>query len=373
VTVGLLTDITGPAASGNKTAVHGVQAGTYYAARNGYQIKYIVGDTATSPTTTLSVAQKFVTQDHVSAVIAVSALTFAASNYLTAHGVPVVGAGQDGPEWLTAKNMFSVFGALDTTKVATTTGTFFKRQGVTNLGAIGYSVSPISSEAAKSSAASAKHAGIEIGYLNARFPFGSTNVAPVAIAMKDAGVNGFTATVDPNTSFALISALHQQNVDLKAALLASGYGGDVLESGPGTIKAAQGVFFGIGYEPVEMQTPATKQFQGDLKSAGVSGAPTVAEYNGYLSVGLLVRAFKDSGGDVSHSATIKTLSNTRDWDGLGLFGGHTVDFADRSGLAAGVDNCQWYTKLVGNSFQLVKDATPICGTLIKGVSVSPST
>lgn len=222
VTIGVLTDVTGPAASGNKTAVHGVQAGTYYAARNGYRIKYVVGDTATNPTTTLSVAQKLVTQDKVSAVVAVSALTFAAANYLTARGIPVVGAGQDGPEWLTAKNMFSVFGALDTTKVATTTGTFFKMQGVTNLGAIGYSVSPISSEAAKASAESAKQAGIKVGYLNARFPFGSTNVAPVALAMKAAGVNGFTATVDPNTSFALISALRRAECGPEGGLARNG-------------------------------------------------------------------------------------------------------------------------------------------------------
>ncbi|MGF7233398.1 MAG: ABC transporter substrate-binding protein, partial [Frankia sp.] len=144
-TIGLLTDVTGPASSGNKSSIEGVKAGTFYAARNGYTIKYVVGDTTSSPTATLAVAQKFVTQDHVSAVIAISSLTFGASAYLTAHNVPVVGAGEDGPEWITSKNMFSVFGALHTTKVATTSGKFFKSQGVTNLAAIGYSVSPISS------------------------------------------------------------------------------------------------------------------------------------------------------------------------------------------------------------------------------------
>jgi branched-chain amino acid transport system substrate-binding protein len=72
----VFADITGPAASGNKTVEAGVKAGTYYAARNGYKVKYVVGDTATNPTTALSVAQKFVTQDHVLAVIASSAITF---------------------------------------------------------------------------------------------------------------------------------------------------------------------------------------------------------------------------------------------------------------------------------------------------------
>ncbi len=71
VKIGVLTDVTGPAASGNKTTVEGVKAGAVYAARMGYRIHYVVGDTATSPASTLSAAQKLVVQDHVSAVIAV--------------------------------------------------------------------------------------------------------------------------------------------------------------------------------------------------------------------------------------------------------------------------------------------------------------
>lgn len=293
----------------------------------------MVGDTAANPATALSAAQKFVTQDHVTAVIANSALTFAASNYLTARGVPVIGAGQDGPEWISAKNMFSVFGALNTTKVADTLGKFFKMQGVTTVGAVGYSVSPISSETAKAAAESAKSVGLKVGYLNANFPFGSTNVAPVALAMKAAGVDGFTATTDPNTAFALITALRQSGADIKVALLATGYGGDLLQAGPGALKAAQNVYFSLGYEPIEMQTAGTKQFSSDLKAAGVSAIPSVAAYNGYASVGLLVRALKASGGSTSSSAIISALSNIHDWNALGLFGSHKLDLSDRSNMS----------------------------------------
>src|SRR3954447_2583516 len=140
--VGILVDQTGPASSTNKTVVDGVKAGAQYAARQGVTIKYVVGDTQTSPAAALAAAQKLVTQDHVDAVIAESALVFAAAPYLTARGVPVVGAGQDGPEWTTAKNMFSVFGALNNNKVSITVGNFFKTVGVTNLASIGYGISP---------------------------------------------------------------------------------------------------------------------------------------------------------------------------------------------------------------------------------------
>jgi ABC-type branched-subunit amino acid transport system substrate-binding protein len=372
VKIGVLTDITGPGASGNKTTVEGVKAGAVYAARQGYKIQYVVGDSATNPATILSAAQKLVTLDHVAAVIGFGAVTFGATTYLAAQHIPVIGAAQDGPEWQTLKNTFAITGAINQQIVSTTNGDFFKSQGVTNVGSLGYGISPLSAESAKGTAESAKHAGLKVGYVNANFPFGSTDVQPVALAMKSGGVDGFTSATDPNTSFALITALRQAGVDLKAALLPTGYGSDTTQAGPGALSAAQNVFFGLQYEPIEMQTAATKQFASDLKSAGVTTQATLAEYHGYASVGLLVQALKAVNGKAT-PATIQTaLESVHSWDGLGLFGGRKIDINDRSANPGGVDNCTWVTKLEGSKFTLVKGSDPICGSVIQGVTISAS-
>jgi hypothetical protein len=121
-----------------------------------------------------------------------------------------------------------------------------------------------------------------------------------------------------------------------------------------------------------MQTTATKQFESDLTAAGVSGKPTYAEYNGYTSVGVLVRALKATGGSTSSTALISALSNIHDWDALGLFGGRKLDLNDRTNVVGGVGNCIWVTKLKGAEFKLVADADPICGKLLPGVTVSAS-
>jgi branched-chain amino acid transport system substrate-binding protein len=368
----VLTDVTGLAASGNKTSVQGVQAGVVLASRNGYTIKYVVGDTTTSPAGALSAAQKMVEQDHVLAVIAVSALAFGAANYLTSQGVPVLGIAEDGPEWITATNMFSVTGALHSNLVATTQGQFLKMVGVTTIGSLGYSISPASAEAAKGVAESAKAAGIKVGYVNASFPFGSTNVQPVALAMKAAGVDGATASVDPNTSYALIAALKQAGVAIKAFLLPTGYGADVLQAGPGALQTAQNVYFLLAYEPIEMHTPATQQFASDLAAAGISGEPTFAMYNGYVSIGLLLQGLAAAGSNPTKAALISALSTIHDFNALGLYGDHKLDINDRKNIASGVDNCTWMTKLSGSTFALVPGADPICGTVIPGVTVSPS-
>src|SRR5690242_11340368 len=128
IKVGVLTDVTGLAASGEAHIEDGIKAGIEVAKKAGYDITYVVADSATSPTTVLAAAKKLVTQDHVQAVIGASALLFGAAPYLTQQGIPVVGFPQDGPEWLTSENMFSNVGMLDTTKVATTYGKFFKAQ-----------------------------------------------------------------------------------------------------------------------------------------------------------------------------------------------------------------------------------------------------
>ncbi|ABW12632.1 ABC-type branched-chain amino acid transport systems periplasmic component-like protein [Parafrankia sp. EAN1pec] len=370
-TIGVLADITGPAASGNETSVEGVKAGTYYAEREGIKIKYIVADTATNPTTALSAAQKLVTQDHVFAVIAHSALAFAAAPYLTAQKIPVIGMPEDGPEWNTSENMFGITGLYPTGDVTTTTGEIFKKLGATTIAAIGYAVSPGSQVAAGLAAESAKAVGLKVGYLNTQLPFGGTDVGPVVLAMKEAGIDGFTAAVDPNTAFALIKGLRQQGVEIKAAMLATGYGGDLVQAGPGALNDAQGVYFSLAYQPVEMKTAATKQFQADLESAGVTDEPTFAQYNGYTSVGLLVRGLKAAGANPTQASLITALTGIHDWDGLGMFG-YKLDINASEFGADGKGECLYIAKLEGDAFEPVQGALPLCGRVVPGRKVQPS-
>jgi ABC-type branched-subunit amino acid transport system substrate-binding protein len=370
ITVGLLTDLTGPGASESATSPNGVKAGIGLAAADGYHIRYVVADTGTSPSGALTGAQQLVQQDHVFAVLAVSALTFSAANYLTAQGVPVIGASFDGPEWLSpaSYNMFSVFGNLDFTKVITTSGLFLKSQGVTNLATVGYSVSPSSAASARAAAVSAEQQGIKAGYVNDSFPFGSTNVAPLVLAMKSAGVDGLIANVVPSTAFALVNALKQDGVHLKAALLPTGYGGDLTNAGPGAVQAAQGDYFYSNFEAAEMHTAATDRLQNALaKYAGVRTDPTFAESIGYLSVDGLVQGLKGAGAAPTQHSLITALSHITNYQAAGLWGGHqTVDWSKRP---MAPKQCYWVAQLSGSTFHLVSGSVPVCGYVIPGKSV----
>jgi ABC-type branched-subunit amino acid transport system substrate-binding protein len=371
ITVGVLTDLTGPGANISSTFPQGVKAGIgLAAAQDGIHIKYVVADTTTTPTGVLSAAQRLVAEDHVYAVIASSVLFFAAAPYLASHNIPVFGPGSDGDEWITTPNLFSIIGYQNYGKAYTMFGAFYKSRGVTNLATVGYGVEPSSKQSAEDIAASAQHFGIKIGYENYNFPLGSTNVEPLVLAMKSAGINGLSTSIVTNSNLAIVTGLNQEGIH-PVNVLATGYGGDLVQGGPGAAQEAQGSYFITAAEPVELHTAATEQFQSALKTyAGVTGDPTFSEYNGYLAIAAMAAGLKAGGINQTQSELIHTMLNLQGFDGEGLWGGHTLSFAmDQRGTMSSVDNCIWFEHYVGSSFIPVQGFSPICGSVIPGITV----
>ena len=364
ITVGVLTDLTGPAAVLGRTTEEGIKAGVGFARQQGYDIKYYLADTGSTPSGALTGARALVQQHRVFAVVLLSQLGFAASTYLTQQGIPVVGANGDGPEWLHSRNMFSILGFGDYARVITTHGHIFEALGGKVFGGIGYGIEPSSYEVVKSAAESARMAGLRVGYVNTHLPFGTTDLGPVAIAMKNAGVDVVYPGLAQATSFALIKALQQQGVKFKAVLPA-GYGGDLTGGGPGASQVAQGQYFQLGFEPVELNTPATRRFADAVaRYAGRRGEPTLSDYLGYLSIDGIVTGLKASGQDQpSRAAFIDKMLTIRNYNGQGLYGGHTFSFALQGrGSVVGADNCSWIVRYVGTTFVPVPKMQPICGT-----------
>jgi branched-chain amino acid transport system substrate-binding protein len=259
--------------------------------------------------------------------------------------------------------MFAVTGTSHPELVSDLFGRLMKMEGGTDLGVVGLNLPPAAA-GAEGVAVSARLAGLRVGYLNAAFPLGSTNVAPAVLAMKSAGVDSFTAITAPNTALAFITTLKQEGVRLKFALLGDGYGGDLVQGGPGAAQAAQSAYFGLPLEPVEMHTSATDRFLSSLRQVGLRGDPTMAEYDGYVSVLLLVQALRAAGTDPTQSSLTTALSNTHDFNAGGLFGPERLDVDNRTGVGTGYLACSFITRFVGSTFHLVANADPICGSII---------
>lgn len=363
ISIGVLTDLTGPASDTEKYTPEGIDAGVALAKAEGYNIKVYTVDGGTNPSTILSGAQKLVDQDHVFAVIGLSSVLFSASNFLASKGIPVIGGDYDSSEWLTTPSMFSVFPYENYTNVPSTIGLLMKQLGGTNLGTIGYSISPASADTAKAYALSAKDAGLKAGYVNANVAFGSTNVEPIALAMKSAGVDSMFPVVDSNTGLLLLQALRQAGVNLKVPMFAEEEG-DLLAGGTATEQASKGLDLVMLYEPPQMNTAATKEFAHYLQvGAHVTTPPTLNESMAYLSVDALVQGLKKAGPNATQAQFIKAMEGITDYTGTGLLGS-PISFAPTGrGTTA---PCSYVVQWTGSTFKLMPGTDPICGKVVPG-------
>src|SRR5262249_33468857 len=114
--------------------------------------------------------------------------------------------------------------------------------GATNVAALGYSISPSSTDAAKGTITAAKAVGLKGGYLNTSIPFGAVNVGPIILAMKAAKVDAVFLAMDNNTNFAILTGAKQAGLNLKVPVAATGYGQSLLDD-PASLASAQGTYF----------------------------------------------------------------------------------------------------------------------------------
>lgn len=206
---------------------------------------------------------------------------------------------------------------------------------------------------------SCEAAGLKSGYLNTQFPFGSTDVGPIALAMKNAGVDGLFLPTVPSTSFALVIALHLLGVTLKAVLLPTGYGGDLLASKP-AIAVAQGVDFETIGAPAEANTAATQQRAADLAKVGVTGPPTFAEQETYLALTAFVAGLKAAGPNPTRQSFMQAMSKITNFDADGLLAPEKISFRNY----APATGCLGVAQLKGEKF-FVMPGTPTCSPLVK--------
>ncbi|MFE6820889.1 ABC transporter substrate-binding protein [Streptomyces sp. NPDC057690] len=371
VKVGLLTTLSGPASATFAATPNAVRARfEAYKAEGGkcaknLDFKVVTADDTSSPQGALAAAQKLVQRDQVHSVLTVTASFYGASPWLTTQGrnVPVVGSAFDGAkEWKNPKNnLFPAGPVPDPDGVYTTAGKYLADQGGKVVAGIAYN-NAASQQGLKNALASAKAAGLKTGYVNSTVPLGSTDVGAAVLGIIHSRADVLQLSINPDTSFAILAGLRQAGYRLKASVLATGYGKDLLESAP-AVQAGQGASFTTLITPNEMKTTATERLSKALKkyADSKSGIPSFAEQQGWLSADLYLHGLEATGCDTSQSEFISALRKDTGWNADGLYP-KPVGFS----TVATDEQCLYYVKLAGKGFVPVKGATPLCGKAING-------
>jgi branched-chain amino acid transport system substrate-binding protein len=330
----------------------------------------IVKDDQTNPGTNLTVSQDLIQNDNAFTVVNESPVAFGGYKYFVDNNIPMIGGGFDANEYgqpgnedlvSVTGNQGPVFGP-----VYTNTGLPYKKLGATRLGALGYSISPSSTAAAVNFVKYAAPAvGLKGVYTNTTLPFGTVDVGPLVLAMKNAGVDGISLPLDANTNFAVIAAAQQQGLNLKAAVLATGYGQTLLDEpvsktvGPEVLVAAPGA-------PVELKTSATKKFQSDLKKySHYTGVPEFPHYEGYMAADLVIKGLQKAGQDPTRQSFLDGIHNMGTYDGGGL-ACQPIDVSLTNYGKTPPTSCGWVLQIKNGKFvPYPTNGKPSKGTLIQ--------
>src|SRR5262245_10118433 len=272
---------------------------------NGREIEVVYFDDASS-SANLTGAQSLVQNDKVFMIVNDSAFAFGTYRWLLENGIPLIGGGYDGTYYGSPGNeqIISAFGnAAPVQGVSNDLGAkIMKQQGMKKTASLGYGISDSSTAAAKSfSKYAAPSQGLDPVYTNTTVDFGSTDVSPLVLGIKNAGADGAWYAMNGNTNLAIAQGLKQNGVNMKAQIMATGYGQALLDQ-PIAKTIGTDVIFTQGWQPVEMKTKATKQLQSDLKKyADYEGVPDFGIYTGYTDCELAIIGLKEQGKNLDRS------------------------------------------------------------------------
>jgi branched-chain amino acid transport system substrate-binding protein len=343
---------------------------------NGRTIELEIVDDQSSANKTA--AEDLVQNKNVFMVINNSSFAFLAREFLLDAGVPVIGGGYDGTYYGEPGNedIISASGNAAPVSGVTYDGLpkLMKKMGGTKVAALAYGVSASSTAAAQNLQKFAVPSqGLEAVYTNTTVDFGTTDVGPLVLGIKNSGADAAYLPMVASSNFAVVTGLAQNNVDMKSLVLATGYGQDLLDN-PIADTLGPSVVLSTGYAPVELKTKATKQFQADLKKyAGLEGVPDYGQQTGYITCDMMIQGLKAAGENPTRRGFIDGLRGLGTYDQAGL-ACRPVDISLEGYGTAAPTACGWFVQVEDGKFVLFpKNGKPIESKLLEESTTATTT
>ena len=287
---------------------------------NGRKIDMEIIDDA-SRARNLTGSQDLVQNRDVFAIVNNSSFAFLSYRYMLEQDVPMIGGGFDGT-YYTQKGNEDIISALGSGTPFpglsyTTTPKVMKELGAKKTAALAYGQSASSTASAKTLQDYAVPAvGLDPVYTNTSVDFGTSDVGPLVLGIKNSGADAVYLPMVAASNIAVVEGLQQNGVEMKANVLATGYGQEFLDSPVADTLKPNTVLFQT-YKPVEVKDEATKRFRADLKKyAGLTGIPDYGQYTGYITCNLAILGLQNAG---------KTPTRRGFIDGLRELGTHNGD------------------------------------------------
>ncbi len=325
-----------------------------------------------------TVAQDLVQNKHVFGIVNNSSFGFLTYKFLLDAGIPTIGGGFDGTYYGEPGNegIISASGNVISANGVTYDNLpkLMKKMGATKVAALAYGVSASSTAAAENLQKFAVPAvGLKAVYTNTTVDFGSTDVGPQVLGIKNSGADAVYLPLVAGSNIAVVQGLAQNGVKMKSIVLATGYGQPLLDQpvsatfGPEVVMQSQ-------YAPVELKTKATKQFQADLaKYTDYEGVPDYGVYTGYITCDAMLVGLKAAGNPPTRAAFVPNMRKLKTYDQAGL-ACHDIDISAETYGEASPISCLWYVQVKNGKFVLFpKNGKTVDGDLIGASTVTTTT
>ncbi len=372
IVIGMITDETGGGATAYGTSIPGaearIDAQNAAGGVNGHKLKLVIEDDQSTPAGNLTASQ-ILENKGVFAIIENSGFTFGGASYLHQANIPVVGNGEDGPEWgeKPNSNMFSVLGTSITPyngKNYTYSSDELKLLGVHKLAQIVVNL-PSAISGAKDLFAEAKKEGIS-DCLETIVPYGDVSFTTFALQMKKAGCDGLEVLSITQTCIAAQTAVKQAGLKV-ADVCADGYSQDILNE-PSALAAMQGVYTTAAINVLGNDISApTKLYLSRLKkyTTWAGGIPTLDQDYAYESADLLIDGLEHAGSNPTRAAFISYLRTISTYTFGGLIEPPGLNFTHFGTVASlPKTSCSLLYQIKGKSYVPALHGKPICGKLL---------
>jgi hypothetical protein len=162
--------------------------------------------------------------------------------------------------------------------------------------------------------------------------------------------------MNANTNLAIAQGLVQNGVKMKAEMMATGYGQQLLDE-PSSAQIGPEVIFTQGWAPVEAKTKATKLLQADLKKyADFTGVPDFGIYTGYMDCDLAITGLKQQGKNLDQSTYADGIRKLGKINPAGL-NCTDLDFSLATFGQQPATTCSWAMQVKNGKFVILKPKT----------------
>jgi branched-chain amino acid transport system substrate-binding protein len=242
-------------------------------------------------------------------------------------------------------------GAISTTATMSLWGEYLKSKGGTTVYSVG-SGDPQGAAAATALIISSQSVGLKKGVLTTDLPPGTTNFTAEAQKAKSAGVDALALPLNPSSSLAVLQAMKQAGVQVKASLLLAGYDPSVLKQAGSLLEGAS---FAIFFAPFEDKLPAQQAYK-DALAKYTKASVGMFTMVGWLSADLMIKGIQDAGSCPSGQNILAAINNLKGYTADGLIPPTNFTPADRGKSPT----CAYFATVRNGAFVPDNNGQPIC-------------